>query len=184
MCYGRRSTTNTLSWSWYAAREPWAEDTGLGRLGFLPDDVPVIRETLGALDWVEVESIASHQATPVQPEHDPFTMRQYEQFAVVCESLDPDHRWLRHFSSSNAVPRLPEVNADAVPRLPEVNADAVRCQALSWGYVHYLPVPWPLRPVASHKARLVQVKDLPAGHNVGRPRFVEVGTAGAVHMPS
>lgn len=131
-------------------------DTGLGRLGFLPEDVPAIGEMLPALDWVEIEGIASHQATPIKAEDDPFTMRQYEQFMAACEALDPEHRWLRHFSSSNAVPRL-----------PGVNADAVRCQALIWGYVHYLPVPWPLRPVASYKARLVQVKDLPAGHNVG-----------------
>lgn|GEM_PF-122006 len=131
-------------------------DTGLGRLGFLPEDAPAIRDLIGQLEWVDIEGIASQQATPIQAEHDWFTRQQYERLMSAADVIDPDHRLLRHFSSSNAVPRL-----------PEVNADAVRCQAIIWGYAHYLPLPWPLKPVASYKARLVQVKDLPAGHNVG-----------------
>ncbi|MDP2873277.1 MAG: alanine racemase [Bacillota bacterium] len=131
-------------------------DTGLGRLGFLPEDAPAIRDVVAGLRWVEVEGIASHEATPVKAEHDYFTRMQYEKFVQACRVLDPEHKVLHHFSSSNAVPRL-----------PEVNADGVRCQAIIWGCVHYLPLPWPLKPVASYKARVVQVKDLPAGHNVG-----------------
>jgi alanine racemase len=131
-------------------------DTGLGRLGFLPHDTEAVREALAGLGSVDIEGIASHQATPIEAEHDPFTREQYAQFLAVADALDPGHRWMRHFSSSNAVPRL-----------PDMNADAVRCQSILWGWVHYLPVPWPLRPVASYRARLVQVKDLPAGHNVG-----------------
>lgn len=131
-------------------------DTGLGRLGFLPEDAPAMRDVVAELRWIVVEGIASHEAAPIKPEHDYFTRMQYEKFVEACRVLDPDHRALHHFSSSNAVPRL-----------PEVNADAVRCQALIWGCLHYLPLPWPLKPVASYKARLVQVKDLPAGHNVG-----------------
>lgn len=131
-------------------------DTGLGRLGFLPEDAPAIRDVVAGCNWLDIEGLASHQATPIQPEHDSFTHAQYEKFIHACDVLDPEHTVPRHFSSSNAVPRL-----------PEVNADAVRCQAIIWGCVHYLPLPWPLKPVASYKARLVQVKDLPAGHNVG-----------------
>jgi alanine racemase len=131
-------------------------DTGLGRLGFLPENAAAMRDVVSELSWIKIKGIASHQATPVQPEHDYFTRAQYDQFVEACLVLDPEHKIPRHFSSSNAVPRL-----------PELNADAVRCQAIIWGYVHYLPVPWPLKPVASYKARLVQVKDLPAGHNVG-----------------
>lgn len=131
-------------------------ETGLGRLGFLPEDAPGIRDVVATCAWLDVEGLASHQATPIQPEHDYFTHLQYRKFIEACDVLDPAHTVPRHFSSSNAVPRL-----------PEVNADAVRCQALIWGCVHYLPLPWPLKPVASYKARLTQVKDLPAGHNVG-----------------
>jgi alanine racemase len=131
-------------------------DTGLGRLGFLPEDAPAIREVLASCSSLDIEGLASHQATPIEPEHDYYTHAQYEKFMKAADVLDPSRAIPRHFSSSNAVPRL-----------PEVNADAVRCQAIIWGCVHYLPLPWPLKPVASYKARLVQVKDLPAGHNVG-----------------
>jgi len=131
-------------------------ETGLGRLGFLPDQAAEIRDALQGLEHISVLGIASHEATPIRAEDDGFTMHQYQAFLVACDVLDPEHRLLRHFSSSNAVPRL-----------PQVNADAVRCQALIWGCVHYLPLPWPLRAVASYKARLVQVKDLPANHPVG-----------------
>jgi len=131
-------------------------DTGLGRLGFLPGDAAVIRDVVSGLPHIALQGIASHEATPILDQDNEFTFQQYRSFIDACRLLDPQHRLLWHFSSSNAVPRL-----------PEVNADAVRCQALVWGCVHYLPVPWPLRPVVSYKARLVQVKDLPSGHPVG-----------------
>jgi len=131
-------------------------DTGLGRLGFLPGEASVIRDVVAGLPHLALQGIASHEATPILDQDNEFTFEQYRAFVEACRLLDPHHKLLWHFSSSNAVPRL-----------PEVNADAVRCQALVWGCVHYLPVPWPLQPVVSYKARLVQVKDLPADHPVG-----------------
>jgi len=131
-------------------------DAGLGRLGILPDQADSMRSLLPKMHWVQVMGIASHVASPSRKEHDHLTRIQYEQFLSACRVLDPDHNLLWHFSSSNVVPRL-----------PEVNADAVRCEALVWGLAHYWPLPWPVKPVASYKSRLVQVKDIPAGHNVG-----------------
>ncbi len=152
-------------------------DTGLGRLGILPGDAVAIREVLAQLDWIDVEGVASHVASPIQPEHDDFTRLQYQAFLEACEILDPDHRTVHHFASSNTLPRL-----------SEINADAVRCQAILWGWAHYWPLPWPLRPAASFKARVVQVKELPRGHNVGyrllyttdRPTRLAVASIGVV----
>lgn len=131
-------------------------DTGLGRLGILPADAPAIKDLLSSLDWLDIRGIASHVASPTRAEHNDFTYMQYEKFVKACNVLDPDHKAIHHFSSSNTVPRL-----------SDIHADAVRCQAIVWGVAHVWPLEWPLKPVASFKARVVQVKDLPAGHNVG-----------------
>ncbi|MDP2860064.1 MAG: alanine racemase [Bacillota bacterium] len=131
-------------------------DTGMGRLGILPEEAGATRLLLEGLTWVDLEGIASHIASPIAAEHNDFTFRQHATFLKVCETIDPRHRVVRHISSSNTVMRL-----------PELNMDAVRCQAVLWGVSYIWPTPWPLKPVASYKARLVQVKTLPAGHNVG-----------------
>ncbi|MEW6523596.1 MAG: alanine racemase C-terminal domain-containing protein [Bacillota bacterium] len=155
-------------------------DTGLGRLGVLPELVPALCDLVRTLDWVEVEGIASHVASPTRSEHDYFTLMQYEKFLEACRVLAPDHRFLHHFSSSNTVPRL-----------SGINSDAARCQAIIWGLAHYWPLPWPLRPVASFKARVVQVKTLPEGRNMGytlrytttRPTRLAVVPVGVVDGP-
>lgn len=131
-------------------------DTGMGRLGILPEEAGAMRLLLDGLDWIAFEGIASHIASPIAAEHNDFTFRQYATFVQTCDTLDPGHRVIHHISSSNTVMRL-----------PELNMDAVRCQAILWGVSYIWPTPWPLKPVASYKARLVQVKTLPAWYNVG-----------------
>ena len=152
-------------------------DTGMGRLGILPKDAPAFAEVVKSLDWVQVEGIASHLASPYIPDHDEFSMKQYELFVQACETLDPEHRAIRHFAASAGTLRF-----------PEAYSDAVRFQALLYGLARVWPLPWPLKPVASYKAKVVQVKILPKGHNVGyllhytcpedtRIAIVPVGTA-------
>lgn len=131
-------------------------DTGMGRLGILPEQAGAIKSLLDSLEWLDLEGVASHIASPIAAEHNHFTFRQYTTFMRACQTIDPAHTVIWHISSSNTVMRL-----------PELNMDAVRCQAILWGVSYIWPAPWPLRPVASYKARLVQVKALPEGHNVG-----------------
>ncbi len=131
-------------------------DTGMGRLGILPEQAGAIKDLLDSLEWLDLEGVASHIASPIAAEHNHFTFRQYTTFLRACQTIDPAHTVTWHISSSNTVMRL-----------PELNMDAVRCQAILWGVSYIWPAPWPLKPVASYKARLVQVKALPEGHNVG-----------------
>lgn len=152
-------------------------DTGMGRLGILPDQAPKFAEVVKGLDWITVEGIASHLASPYNPEHDHFSRMQFELFVKACDILDPEHKAMRHFTASAGVLRF-----------PEAYCDAVRFQALLYGLSRFWPMPWPLKPVACFKSRVVQVKTLPKGHNIGynlhyttpaetRLAIVPVGTA-------
>jgi alanine racemase len=139
-----------------AARVHLKVDTGLGRLGFLPDQAPAVRELLSQLKHLSIEGLASHVAAPVKASDDWFTQVQYDRFTDVCKVIDPDHKLLRHFASSNTLPRL-----------RNINADGVRPQCVLWGLAHAWPLPWPLKTVVTFKSRIVQVKELPVDHFVG-----------------
>ena len=131
-------------------------DTGMGRLGILPDDAPALALALRGLDWLSIEGVASHLASPYVPEHDWFSVQQYELFVKAAQILDPEHRATWHFTASSGVLRF-----------PQAYSDAVRFQGILYGLARVWPLPWPLKPVASYKARVIQVKTLPKGHNIG-----------------
>lgn len=155
-------------------------DTGMGRLGILPDQASEFASTISGLDSLHIEGIASHLASPYVPEHDWFSKRQYELFVKAARILDPEHRALWNLAASSGVLRF-----------PETYLDAVRFQTILYGLSRVWPIPWPLKPVAQYKSRVVQVKALPEGHNVGymlhhtvsretKLAIVPVGTADAL----
>jgi alanine racemase len=131
-------------------------DTGLGRLGIMPGEARHVARLLEGLPQLNVVGLASHLAAPDASEHDEFTRRQYELFLQAAEALDPNHELLWHIAASSAVLRF-----------PEMHLDAVRVGKLSWGVTGQAQPDWCLKPIASYKTRLVQVKTLPPGHNVG-----------------
>ena len=131
-------------------------ETGLGRLGILPGDAGALREVIDGLSHVTVVGVATHLQCPDVPEDDESTREQYRQFLQAARIIDPDHKTKWHVAASSATLRF-----------PDMYLDAVRVGKLCWGVTNHEPVEWGLQPVGSFKTRLVQVKTLPAGHNVG-----------------
>ncbi|HHW17472.1 MAG TPA: alanine racemase [Firmicutes bacterium] len=131
-------------------------DTGMGRLGIMPEHAGEFRKLLQKCRTIEVEGVASHLASPYLEEHDEFSRRQFRLFVEAAYAIDPGHKAKWHIAASSGVIRF-----------PEMYLDAVRPGALLHGLSRIWPLPWPLKRAGSFRAKIAQVKELPPGHNVG-----------------
>ena len=132
-------------------------DTGMGRLGVLPGDLRPFLRGLAELPELEVEGVYTHLAAVGKP-----ARRQATTFAEACRII-AEEGWtiaLRHVC-----------NSAATLCYPELHLDMVRVGTLIYGQVPpgvcrkiALEDPWTV------KARLVQVRHMPAGSRVGYGR--------------
>ena len=137
-------------------------DTGMDRLGTLAS-ADEISAALQSAPGVKLEGLMSHFASATD-----FTSTQTEDQigafqamvdALAVRGIRPD---LMHFSSTNAI---------AYPRR-EAWMQLVRPGHALYGYISPArgPAPYPVfavKPALSWKARIITVKDLPAGARVG-----------------
>ena len=124
-------------------------ETGMGRLGFVPNQASEIAERLqkaagvGHLHWM------SHLASADDPDN-PTTDKQKARFAELTIASD-----------------LPKSLANSAGTIgwPQTHGDWVRPGIMLFGSA---PLGAPgLRPVMTLEAQLIAVKQLPAGHGVG-----------------
>lgn len=133
-------------------------DTGLHRLGALPETVDSLAAAIGdAGDRVEVAGVFTHFA---DAGGDPaFTIAQHTRFLEAAEALRPvaPHALL-HTSGSAAILAH-----------PAMHHDLVRAGIAFYGYP---PVPGPasLRPAMNVFARVAQVRTVAGGESVGYGR--------------
>lgn len=134
-------------------------DTGMGRYGLSPEQMLEFARTVREMSNLSIEGIFTHFAAAFTMDKQ-FTHGQFERFRQVCEALADDglHIPCRHAASSAAVLRY-----------PETHLDMVRVGALLYGQG---PVPEintvvNLRPAWQLKTRLVHVREMPAGANIG-----------------
>lgn len=135
-----------------------AVDTGMGRGGFVAEELPERMQALEALPNLEIEGIGSH--LPSADEDEEFTRAQFARFAEILKALGgPERfRW-RHLSNSAGL----------------LGYDRETCNLARPGLMLYgiSPLPGhPLRPVnvMSLKSRVTLVRTLPAGHGVSYGR--------------
>ena len=132
-------------------------DSGMGRLGFRPDDLPGVLQQLAALQHLEMEGVISHLALADEEEH-PFTAVQVERFReaqrqICAAGFAPP---LVHLSNSAGIYALD---------LPECNM--VRAGIALYGGLpaeHLAGID--LQPVMSLRTAVAQLKALPAGAGV------------------
>jgi alanine racemase len=137
-------------------------DTGMDRLGTLASADEIVA-AMAASPSVHVEGLMSHFASATDfTSHQ--TAEQIAAFHAMAEALAARgfHPELMHFSSTNAI---------AYPRR-DAWMQLVRPGHALYGYVSpargHAPHPvFAVRPALSWKARIVTVKDLPAGARVG-----------------
>lgn len=127
-------------------------DTGMGRIGLFPKEVPAFVAELKALPELFIQGVYSHFATADCELA--FAREQLSRFSALREELAPFKIPLFHIA-----------NSAALFTLPDSHFDIVRCGIALYGYLD-LAEATGLRPALSWKSRLRAVRELPKGATV------------------
>ena len=139
-------------------------DTGMGRIGFLPDnDSLKLIEQIAALPGVKIEGIFTHLAE-ADLEDSSFTREQIKTFTRFINQLEERgiNIPLKHCS-----------NSAALMNFPEAHFDMVRAGILLYGLFpspQTKPGKIDVIPVMTLKSRVSYVKTLPVGHSISYNR--------------
>ncbi|PJF48806.1 MAG: alanine racemase [Chloroflexi bacterium] len=135
-------------------------DTGMGRLGVLPDAAPDFIRAVAALPGVCVEGIFTHFSCA---DSDPdYTRLQIARFREVLDALGDALPTLRYVHAANSAGAL---------AYPEARFNLVRVGLALYGLNPFSPAPLrpaglALRPALTWKTTIAQVKRLPPGSPV------------------
>ena len=159
-------------------------DTGMSRTGIFAQEDPKgaaqIVDRIAKLPNLAIKGIFTHFAAADMPEKDDFTAWQLSNYEAVLSELDAlgfDKDVVHHIG-----------NSACIMYHPETHFDMVRMGVMMYGLYpdgNFLPE-GPLEPALTLKARVAQVKDLPAGalvsygctYKTERPTKIAVVTAG------
>ena len=135
-------------------------DTGMHRLGFLPEEVPQLVEELKRQNALSPRSVFSHFAGSDSPLLDSFTQEQVKRFAQASDCLQTafKHHILRHICNSAGAERFTDVQYDAV--------------RLGIGLYGISPMgdDATLRPISTLKTIILQIHEVPENETVGYNR--------------
>lgn len=143
-------------------------DSGMHRLGFEQEDIPaLIAELERVSQYVRVATIFSHLATADDTEQDDFAREQIARYDAISQQLADalPYRVIRHTAASAAMERF-----------EEARFDMCRLGLGLYGFDYYRNDA--LTPVATLKARVVQIKHLAEDQTVG------YGRAGRLARPT
>ncbi len=90
-------------------------DTGMGRLGFKPEEAVERVSEIYGMPGIEIEGIMTHFSS--SDETDPrYTFKQFEKFMEACDKLKKTgiHIRFRHAANSAAVIKFPEMHLDMI----------------------------------------------------------------------
>jgi alanine racemase len=130
-------------------------DTGMGRLGLLPDDVLPVLQQATSMSNLLVEGLFTHFSVADEADKS-YTRTQIARFKRVLQSAAKE---------GVTIPLVHASNSAAILTLPEARFDMVRLGIALYG----LPpskatlLPENFRPALSFKTRIAQVKTLPPG---------------------
>lgn len=136
-------------------------DTGMHRLGFLPQDIPSLIHILSHQSHIVVRSIFSHFAASESDEHRAYTFKQIQLFDELSKQIEThlSYKTIRHICNSAAVNRYPQAHFDMI-RI------GIGMYGISddWQEEKYL------QNVLCLKTRIAQIKTLKKGDSVGYNR--------------
>ncbi len=133
-------------------------DSGMHRLGFLPEEISRLIERLSGMVNLRVRSIFTHLAAADNPEEDDFTRLQLKRY-------EETYRQLTEFLGYN--PLRHALNSAGIERFPEAHFDMVR---LGIGLHGISAKNKPLMTVGTLRTVITQIKTLRAGETVGYNR--------------
>lgn len=135
-------------------------DTGMHRLGFMPEELDELMVVLKETDRVRVQSVFSHLVASGDVAHDTFTQKQvalFEQYVSKIE-LDLGYPVIKHLANTSAIVRWPDASFEMV-RLG-IGLYGVDLTGSINGIL----------PTSVLKTTVTQVKALPTGDTVGYDR--------------
>lgn len=147
-------------------------DTGMGRSGVLPDQMPHFVEQAAQMPSLRLTGLATHLPSA---EDDPaFTRRQLAALQAIRAAVTSTGVPLTHVHCANSA---------ALLRYPESHHNLVRPGLLLYGILPDLPpnVPVPhLLPALTLKTRIALLRTLPAGHSISYQRTYTLARAGRI----
>lgn len=132
-------------------------DTGMGRGGFLPDQLPAAVRHLKSLENLTIQGIGSH--LPSADEDKPFTLQQFRHFQQIIQEIGPEN--FQHIHLANSAGLL-----DYTSEITNLARPGLMLYGIS-------PIPKhqeKLIPVMTLKSRVALVRTLPAGHGISYGR--------------
>jgi len=131
-------------------------DTGMHRLGFMPEDVDMLAKRIKRQECVRVVSVFSHLAASEDPALDYFSHRQVEVFLKAVQQIHDavGYPFLRHI-----------LNSSGITRFPQYQFEMVRPGIGMYGVGHFEGLA--LKTAGRFKTRISQIKRIRAGEPVG-----------------
>jgi alanine racemase len=131
-------------------------DTGMHRLGFMPEEVDQLAEMIKSEESIKVISVFSHLAGSENPQLDPFSRKQAEVFLQAAGRIREatGYPFIRHILNSSGIARMPQYQFEMVR--PGIGIYGV-------GHLEGLS----LKPAERFRTRISQVKLIKAGEPVG-----------------
>ena len=137
-------------------------DTGMGRLGLLPDDLLPLYEHIADLPTLEIDGLFTHFSSADEADLD-YTTWQHARFSAVLDTVSSSHP---------LPPWIHAANSAAILRAPETHHNLVRLGIALYGLAPSSDVPLPtgLRPALTMKSEIAQIKSLPPGSHISYGR--------------
>ena len=136
-------------------------DTGMHRLGFEEQHLPELIEILKSNSNLQVEAIFSHLAGADDEYHDLFSRAQANRFVEMTNRMKLE---------LNIKPLLHLLNSPGILRFPDLQFDMVRLGIGLYGVDPTIEKFNELRPVATLKTIVSQIKNIMAGESIGYGR--------------
>ena len=136
-------------------------DTGMHRLGFLPDDIDELLERIKSNENIIIKSVFSHLAGSDSQEFNDFTMRQIDNFEAMSSKIVEalPYKILRHI-----------LNSAGISRFTDYQYDMVRLGIGIYGIAPCEEDKGKLKTVVSLKTTIVQIKEYEVGETIGYSR--------------
>lgn len=134
-------------------------DTGMHRLGFLPESIDELIHVISGETGLHVKSVFSHLAASDEPENDAFTKQQFKMYTGVCDQLNAalGYGFIRHI-----------LNSAGIERFPDAAMDMVRLGIGIYGSSSHRQKE--LMTVGKLKTTIIQIKDVPPNETIGYSR--------------
>ncbi len=131
-------------------------DTGMHRLGFMPEDIDILADKIKNQESVRVVSVFSHLAGSEDPDLDHFTHHQIDVFLKAVDKLydATGYPFFRHI-----------LNSSGIVRFPQYQFDMVRPGIGMYGVGHFEGLD--LKTAGRFLTRISQIKRIKAGEPVG-----------------